>query len=184
LLAQQQGAQVHAAWRRGQPGRERWNYAAAFTPIEPAATLLSPPVELSGGWGSYDSPVCRNPSTPVRRRPEGIRPHRQMGVNHGGPAFGYPPPERRILRFRSEAARCAVGSGSIRPSSLRVRIQSLRAALIGSMPASFSFVTHAVHQPMMDSTKRDREFVAGLATERPRLHEPKDDAGRMACDHR
>jgi hypothetical protein len=35
------------------------------------------------------------------------------------------------------------------------------------------FVAHTVHQAMMDATKRNREFVAGLATERARLHEPQ-----------
>ena len=35
------------------------------------------------------------------------------------------------------------------------------------------FVAHAVHQPMMDAAERNREFVAGLAAQGPRLHEPK-----------
>ena len=35
------------------------------------------------------------------------------------------------------------------------------------------FIAHAVHQPMMDAAERDREFVAGLAAQGPRLHEPK-----------
>jgi hypothetical protein len=33
------------------------------------------------------------------------------------------------------------------------------------------FIAHPVHQPMMDSTERDREFVAHLAAERARLRE-------------
>ena len=37
----------------------------------------------------------------------------------------------------SAAAPCAGGSGSIRPSSMRVCFQSFRATLIGSMPACF-----------------------------------------------
>src|SRR5262249_21802070 len=35
------------------------------------------------------------------------------------------------------------------------------------------FVADAVHQPVMNSTERDRELVAGLATEGPWLHVPK-----------
>jgi hypothetical protein len=32
---------------------------------------------------------------------------------------------------------------------------------------------NAVHQAVMDATEWDREFVAGLATQGPRLQEPK-----------
>ena len=31
--------------------------------------------------------------------------------------------------------------------------------------------SHAMHEPVMDATERDGEFVAGLAAERPWLHE-------------
>src|SRR5262249_51601411 len=41
------------------------------------------------------------------------------------------------MAARSAAAGSALGSGAVRPSSTRVCFQSLRAALIGSMPASF-----------------------------------------------
>ena len=35
------------------------------------------------------------------------------------------------------------------------------------------FVAHPVHQPMMDSTERNREFVAHLAPECPGLANPR-----------
>jgi hypothetical protein len=50
------------------------------------------------------------------------------------------------------------------------------------IPASFHrFIAHAVHQPMMDAAERNREFVAGLAAQGPRLHEPMMRIGRFAA---
>ena len=36
-----------------------------------------------------------------------------------------------------------------------------------------AFIAHPVHQPMMDSAERNREFIAGLATQGTPLHEQK-----------
>jgi hypothetical protein len=57
-----------------------------------------------------------------------------------------------------------------------VRFQKVRAALMGSMPASghqADSLPNTVHQPMMDSTEGHREFVTRLAPERARLREAK-----------
>ena len=42
-------------------------------------------------------------------------------------------------------------------------------------------IRHAVYQSMVNSTERDRQLVAGLATQCPRL---QDDVGRTVCDRR
>src|SRR6516164_850205 len=52
---------------------------------------------------------------------------RRLAVHGGTGGYGGP-----VCSGRS-----ALGSGAVRPSSMRVCFQSLRAALIGSMPASF-----------------------------------------------
>jgi hypothetical protein len=46
------------------------------------------------------------------------------------------------------------------------------------------FIADAMHQPMVDAADRDREFVAGLAAERPRLQvaEMKRVGGLAAAD--
>jgi hypothetical protein len=51
--------------------------------------------------------------------------------------------------------------------------RSLRAALRGSMPTYCPRQLHycAMDQSMMDATKREREFIAGLAAQGPRLGE-------------
>ena len=60
----------------------------------------------------------------------------------------------------------------------------IHAAVVPELPGSLGridagilppggFIAYAVHQAMMDATEWDREFVARLATQGPRLQEPK-----------
>jgi hypothetical protein len=53
--------------------------------------------------------------------------------------------------------------------------QTMPAGGIEGIDANFlppgSFITRAMDQSMMDATKREREFIAGLAAQGPRLGE-------------
>jgi hypothetical protein len=55
-------------------------------------------------------------------------------------------------------------------------LPKLAGDLVWVDPARFppaAFVTGTMHRSVMDPAERDREFIAGLAAERPRLHVSK-----------
>jgi len=91
-----------------------------------------------------------------------------------------------IARSRPRTLRSAGSSSAarstpprrIRPSSMRVCFQSVRATLIDAslLPPGF-FVARAMHRAVMRSAERDSEFIAGFAAERARLH--KSDVMRI-----
>jgi hypothetical protein len=70
-----------------------------------------------------------------------------------------------------------VGWGSplpaFRPASLPPELARDRDGIDAGLLPPGGLVAHAVHQPMMDATQWDREFVVGLAAQGSRLHEPK-----------
>src|SRR5262249_26836168 len=75
-------------------------------------------------------------------------------------------------RSKTQPSASVTASGSIRPSSMQVCFQSLRATLIGSMPElpPGFFVTGAMHRAVMRAAERDGKFIARFAAERARLH--------------
>src|SRR5262245_16713520 len=93
------------------------------------------------------------------------------------------PNNARRQRIRTPDLSGSICRGTSRRRSRR-DLPLIHAAVVPELPGSLgridagilppgSFIAYAVHQSVMDSTQRHRELIARLATQGPRLQEPK-----------